>query len=229
MKFIKKNSCRGCTIKCDVHKALISQGADISNFETIQAEYSRHELICKQNAEVTHAIYMVKGTATLFIEGYNNRNIILYILRPHNYIGLLSFFESPQYSYSVKALEECHVCMIDLKVLKTLYAQNHDFLMGLNEAFGKSVKLIMNKIISLNQKQIRGRVAESLLYLTRFYKSTRFTLLLTRKELGEFSSISEENTVRILNEFKREKIISITGKDVEILDQQLLEKINEFG
>jgi CRP/FNR family transcriptional regulator len=102
-------------------------------------------------------------------------------------------------------------------------------LLKLNKAFGKSVALIMNKLICLNQKNIRGRIAESLLYLAGFYGSATYCLPITRKELGEMSAISEENTVRLLTELRKEGIISIEGREVCIKDQVLLKKISELG
>ncbi len=119
--------------------------------------------------------------------------------------------------------------MVDLEFLKKLYLENHEVLLKLNKAFGKSVALIMNKIICLNQKNIRGRIAESLLGLTDFYGSNNFKLSITRKELGEMSAISEENTVRLLTEFKNEGIIKIEGKEIAILDKFLLKKFSDIG
>jgi CRP-like cAMP-binding protein len=87
----------------------------------------------------------------------------------------------------------------------------------------------MKKIISLNQKQIRGRIAENLIYLSNLNNKLAFNLGLSRKELGEMVAISEENTVRLLSEFAKENIISIKGKEVEILDMSLLKKISEVG
>lgn len=195
----------------------------------LHAQLKKHDVICKQGTEVTHAVFLVKGSAKLYIEGLNNKNIILYILKPPAYIGLLSFFESPVYFYSVSALEDSEVCFIELDIVKKLYIENHDLLLKLNKAFGKSVSNIMKKIISLNQKQIRGRIAENLIYLSDINKSCTFHLGVSRKEIGEMSAISEENTVRLLSEFSREKIISIKGKEVEILDMPLLKKICEVG
>jgi len=87
----------------------------------------------------------------------------------------------------------------------------------------------MNKIICLNQKNIRGRIAESLLYLAQFYGADNYHLSITRKELGEMSAISEENTVRLLTELRQEGIINIQGKDLSIVDKILLRKISELG
>jgi CRP/FNR family transcriptional regulator, polysaccharide utilization system transcription regulator len=229
MKVSRKILCSDCPLKCDIYETMTLAGIDYSEANTIHAKFNRHEMISKQGAPVSHAIYLVSGTAKLFIEGLNNRNIILYLMKPPSYIGLLSFFESVHYNYSVTAVEECEVCMIDLQFLKRLYMEQHGLLLKLNKAFGTSVRNIMHKIISLNQKQIRGRVAESLLYLAEFYNSTHYSLPLTRKELGELSGISEENAVRLLSEFKSENIISCSGRDIEILDPKLLRKISDLG
>jgi CRP/FNR family transcriptional regulator len=229
MRATRKISCPECPLKCDIYTTLEAAGMNYELTNAIHANFRRHDLICKQSCNVTHAIYLVQGTAKIYIEGLNNRNIILYLMKPPFYIGLLSFFESVEYSYSVAALEECEVCMIDLQFLKKLYMEQHELLLKLNKAFGRSVAQILGKIISLNQKQIRGRVAESLIYLSDFYDSERFILPLTRKELGELSGISEENTVRLLTEFRQENIIRSTGRDIEILDMRLLRKISDLG
>ncbi len=104
MKFTRNVTCENCRHKCDIYDALVLTGRSISDAMTIQAQFRKHEKVCKQGANVSHAIYLVEGTAKLFIEGNNGRNIILYLMKPPAYIGLLSFFESIHYSYSVTAL-----------------------------------------------------------------------------------------------------------------------------
>lgn len=229
MKFSKKYNCKSCQLKCDIYTTVVKSSSKVDDIKPIHAQFKKHDVICKQGTEVTHALFLVSGSAKLYIEGLNNRNIILYILKPHAYIGLLSFFESPKYSYSVMALDDAEVCFIDLNLVKKLYVENHSLLLSLNKAFGKSVANIMNKIISLNQKQIRGRLAENLIYLSDLNKSQKFHLGLSRKDIGEMVAISEENTVRLLSEFAREKIIAIKGRELEILDMPLLKKISEVG
>jgi DNA-binding transcriptional regulator LsrR (DeoR family) len=43
------------------------------------------------------------------------------------------------------------------------------------------------------------------------------------------SAISEENTVRLLTELRREGIIKIENKEVTIKDKVLLKKISDLG
>lgn len=216
-------------MKCDIYRAILESGRSLSIVKPVQAVFHKHQKICRQGTPVSHAMYLMTGTAKLYIEGLNNHDIILYLMRPPAYIGLLSFFESVHYSYSVMALEDSRICMVDLPLLKELYLEDHEYLLRLNKAFGRSVAMIMKKIITLNQKNIRGRVAESLIYLSEFCGSLRFTIPLTRKELGMLSSISEENTVRLLTEFRNEQIIKLEGRQIEILDMRMLAKISDLG
>lgn len=229
MKLTRKVSCETCRQKCDIYEAVSLTDKTFPGTGTIHAQFGKHEKICRQGDNVSHAIYLVEGTAKLYIEGINGHNIILYLMKPPSYIGLLSFFESIQYTYSVTAIEDSRVCMVDLNFLKELYLENHEVLLKLNKAFGKSVALIMNKIICLNQKNIRGRIAESLLYLAGFYGSIKYRLSITRKELGEMSAISEENTVRLLTELRKEGIITVEGRVITINDTTLLKKISDLG
>jgi CRP/FNR family transcriptional regulator, polysaccharide utilization system transcription regulator len=229
MRFSRKIRCDSCQLKCDIYSTLTGNGTIQDIVSPLHAHFRKHDIICKQGTEVTHALFLVKGSAKLYIEGLNNRNIILYILKPPAYIGLLCFFDHPEYSYTVGALEDSEVCFIELDLVKKLYIKNHELLLRLNNAFGKSVSAIMKKIISLNQKQIRGRFAENLLYLAQFYDSLKFHLDLTRKEVGEMIAISEENAVRLFTEFSNENIISAKGREIEILDMSLIQKISEVG
>lgn len=229
MRIARQTPCEDCSRKCDLFDFVSKSGKTIPESIIIRAEFRKHDRICRQGDNVSHAIYLTEGTAKLYIEGINGHNIILYLMKPPAYIGLLSFFESIHYTYSVTAIEDSKVCMVKLDFLKRLYLDNHEVLLRLNKAFGKSVALIMKKIICLNQKNIRGRIAESLLSLASFYGSNSFRLPVTRKELGEMSAISEENTVRLLTELKNEGIIKIQGREVEIMDSALLSRISDLG
>jgi CRP/FNR family transcriptional regulator len=229
MRVARQIPCKACRFKCDFFNAVERSGKTIPESQIFQARFSKHEKICRQGDEVSHAIYLTEGTAKLYIEGLSGHNIILYLMKPPAYIGLLSFFESIHYTYSVTAIEDSQVCMLKLDLLKELYLEDHKVLLSLNKAFGKSVALIMNKIICLNQKNIRGRIAESLLSLATFYGTNSYRLPVTRKELGEMSAISEENTVRLLTELRKEGIIRIEGRELTIIDIILLKKISDLG
>ncbi len=228
MRTVRQEGCAACHLKCDIYLTAIEMQLE-PELEPKHIMYKKHETICRQKTQITHAIVMLEGSAKMYIDGLNNKNIILNILLPSNYIGLLPVYGIPESTYNVAAISDCHTCHIDIGLIMTMYYGNQNFMHRLNQAFGGSISAIMRKLISLNQKQIRGKVAESLLYLSQLYDSTRFIMTITRKELAELSAISEENAVRVLTEFKNEGIIDMTGKEITLKELGLLETISAMG
>lgn len=225
MRIEKSVKCIDCPLKCDIYLTAREMGME-ELLEPVYVYYKKYETICRQGSKIKNATILIQGNAKMFVSGHCSRNIILNILIPSNYIGLISVYGLPDYPYSVSALEDCHTCQIDNEVLEQIYLKNEHFMRLLNHAFGSSVANIMDKLITLNQKQIRGRVAESLLYLSRLYDSNSFKLSITRRELGELSAISEENTVRALTELRNEEIISIDGRNIILKDTETLSRIS---
>jgi len=229
MKLNREISCNNCTLPCDFYKSLSDNTNLSKEIPHIQASFKRHEIICKQNSSLTQLYFVLKGTVKLYLEGNNNKNVIFNIITHKSYLGLLSFFNQSTFPYSIMALEETQICMIDMDVVREMYLSSPELFLHLNSEISKSFEHILKKIVSLNRKQIRGRIAETILYLSSLYNSNHFSLILTRKELGEMAGISEENTVRILNELRNQKIIEITNREVSILNPRLLTKICECG
>jgi CRP/FNR family transcriptional regulator len=54
-------------------------------------------------------------------------------------------------------------------------------------------------------------------------------LPVSRKEIAELIGMTTENVIRILSEFRKEKIIKINGKEIEIVDFERLKMISDRG
>jgi CRP/FNR family transcriptional regulator len=86
------------------------------------------------------------------------------------------------------------------------------------------------KIINLTQKQMHGRVADTLLYLSKMvYNTNVFHTTLSRQELAELSAMTKESVIRIIKEFKDEKILQVEGNKFYILQEETLLNISRKG
>lgn len=229
MRLTNHFQCSNCSEKCDIYKANALNNNGPFQLKSIRGTYRKRDLICKQGTKVSHAMYVLKGKAKMLIEGHHRKNIILNIIGPGNYIGLLSYFEPVDYCYTVIALEDMEICLLEIQTIKELYQSDHHLFTTLNQALSHASVSIMKKIISLNQKTIRARLAECLLYLSGLNGHDSINLNLTRKELGEMCGMSEENIVRLLKNFREEKIIQIEGRKVDFLNKSILTRISENG
>jgi CRP/FNR family transcriptional regulator len=160
----------------------------------------------------------------------NGKGLILTIVRAPTMIGGADAINDGLNLYSVQAVEDCDVCFINYNNLLEIAMTNSLFMLKLMEMMTGMFKTSILNFISLAHKQVNGRIADILLYLSReVFLSSEFVLLLTRKEIAEFAGCSTENVIHTLSKFHREGIIEITGKKVLILDAERLKRISKVG
>ncbi|MBE9485207.1 MAG: winged helix-turn-helix domain-containing protein, partial [Bacteroidetes bacterium] len=54
-------------------------------------------------------------------------------------------------------------------------------------------------------------------------------LPLSRSDLGELTGMSTESVIRLMKEFKDDKLIEVSGKKITILEPKRMRKISEVG
>ena len=83
-------------------------------------------------------------------------------------------------------------------------------------------------ITTLAQKPVRERMAETLLFLKETYgfeeDGITLNVTLTREELANLVGTATETGIRLLSEFKIEKIIELVGKRIKIINMPNLIK-----
>jgi len=142
----------------------------------------------------------------------------------------MSIFSEEKYQYSVSALEDSVVCTVNLDFIKDLFLRNGEFAMVLLTKISMINDKIINQTLDIRQKNLVGRVAYVLLYFTNeIYKSRVFDLPVSRKEIADYIGMSTANVIRTLSDFKKEGIIRVFGKTIEVADLEKLEIISKRG
>jgi CRP/FNR family transcriptional regulator len=142
----------------------------------------------------------------------------------------MSIFSEDKYQYSVSALEDSVVCAVRLDFIKELFLRNGAFAMGLLTKISKINDKIISQTLDIRQKNLIGRVAFVLLYFSNeIYKSRVFDLPVSRKEIADYIGMSTANVIRTLSDFRKDEIIRVFGKTIEVVDVEKLEIISRHG
>ena len=142
----------------------------------------------------------------------------------------MSIFSEEKYKYSVSALEDSVVCTVKLDFIKKLFLKNGGFAISLLTKISTINDKIINQTLDIRQKNLAGRVAFVLLYFTNeIYKSRIFDIPVSRKEIADYIGMSTANVIRTLSDFKRDGIIKIFGKTIEVVNIEKLEVISKRG
>jgi CRP/FNR family transcriptional regulator, polysaccharide utilization system transcription regulator len=228
-KFSQSLNCVDCQCKSIVFKKLSTSELELINQNRYEVTFKAGEIMFKQGTPSPHFLCLTKGLAKLYIEGYG-KNLIIGLIKPVEYILGPGIFTDNRHHYSAAAVEESSACMVDAATYKQLIRQNPDFA----EEFIRRVSLqaIFNfdQVISLTQKQMHGRIADALFYLSeKVYCANPFDLTISRQDLADLSGMSKESAIRILKEFKEEGILSTKGCSFHILNPKQLKQISETG
>ncbi len=166
----------------------------------------------------------------VYLEG-NPKNLILAITPKNNMVGLPSIFEGNNtFLYSVSPYVDSWARLIDINVFKLLLKQNAAFASRIIDILNENSAQAYGRFFCLTQKQLHGRMADILMCLSeRIFKSLEYDLPLSRNDLAELTGMSTESVIRLMKEFKDDKLIEVSGKSIKILDMDRIRKIGSTG
>ncbi|HZK61104.1 MAG TPA: Crp/Fnr family transcriptional regulator [Anaerovoracaceae bacterium] len=192
--------------------------------------YRKGEIINHEGEKITNFKYLKSGLVKLYRRISNGQEQVITITRPFEFVSNMSIFSEEKYQYSVSALEDSVVCRVKLEFIKELFLRNGGFAMELLTKISMINDKIINQTLDIRQKNLVGRVAFVLLYFTNdIYKSRVFDLPVSRKEIADYIGMSTANVIRTLSDFKKEGIIRVFGKTIEVVDINKLEVISKRG
>lgn len=225
-----KISCEKCIQGWENFKNLSADELALANGNRFEATYKAGEIIFKQGSPCSNVVFLRSGIAKVYLEGFDNKKMILNFVKPGRMIMGPGIFVDNRHNYSLSALTDLEVCFIDSNILKGFVFSNAKFAEGYLKHISLKALKSHDRLFNLTQKKMHGRLAEGLLYLSNeLFMSDRFKCIMTRQEIGEFTNMSKESVVRILNKFNAESIIKVDGSEIEILNKKRLEQIMITG
>lgn len=222
--------CSNCTLDVQCLNRLVPGVKEFQEANKVMVTYLKGEILCKVGGFPSGVKTVLDGFVKVFVEGPGHRNIIVKILSPGDFLGLASICGCVTYSYTATALNECLVCSIERDSVRDLIGKNGTFAYEIAKWYCVNYDRAYAKITSLGFKRLPGRMADVLFYLDQpqFRKHGIYEFL-SRKELADLAGMSMESAVRILSEFDKSRIISLSGKEITIVDYTRLEKISRAG
>jgi len=146
-------------------------------------------------------------------------------------LGIRALMGGRKYSASATTLEESVVCYIDQKTFFKLSTKYPDISHCVMTLICTLLEEAEAKMTSLAQKPVRERLAEGLLIIDELFNKPggcrsddEHSISLTREDLANIVGTATETVIRLLSDFKEEKLIDIEGRKVILLDREGLKK-----
>jgi CRP-like cAMP-binding protein len=195
--------------------------------------YKKGEIIYKEGDKPTGLICLSKGKVKVFKEGVGGREQIVRMAKTLGFIGYRALFAADNYISSAVALEDSTICIIDKESILKVIRSNGELGLRIIHELAEELGFSNSRTVSLTQKHIRGRLAESILFLKDTYgleeDNSTIKVYLSREDLANLSNMTTSNAIRTLSTFASEGVIYIDGRKIKITNMTLLQKISELG
>lgn len=197
------------------------------------ANYRKNEFIFKEGDKPNGLITLLEGKVKIYKEGVGGREQIIRMAKPLGIIGYRALLSFENHIASALTLEESVICTISSDFILNTALKNSDFSFKIIQKLSKELAFANGRMVTLTQKHIRGRLAESLLLLKDKYgvenDGNTLRVYLSREDIANLSNMTTSNAIRTLSTFASERVIAIDGRKIKILDPARLERVSKLG
>ena len=215
-------------------KSAVWNSLSVAELQKIDAQKSCHVLkkgsIFLQEGSYPLGVYCIKSGKVKIYKHGDGRDQIIKIVGAGELLGYKALLAEESYPVSAEALEDLHLCFIPKAVfLETLYSST-SFSQKILKMACKELEVMTSNITNMAQKTVRERAAATLLLLNQTYGSEGMEMgssqiNLRREDIASIVGTATETLIRLLADFKQEKLIHIEGRKVIVQNVNGLKKV----
>lgn len=165
--------------------------------------------------------YILKGSVTVLVEDESGREIIVAYLNKGDFFGEMPLFldDHPRSAW-IKAKVECEVAELSYVKFKELADRHTELLYAVGRQLAERLRVTTQKVSDLAFLDVTGRVARTLLDLTRqpdaMTHPDGMQIKITRQEIGRIVGCSREMVGRVLKTLVEQGLVSVKGKTMVV-------------
>lgn len=195
--------------------------------------YKKNDLIYGEGQEPTDLLCLISGQVKIYKVGTSDRSQIMRLILPVGFFGYRAYFAHQHYVTNACAFEPALVCNIPMQCIEKVVMENNHLAMFFINQLAIDLGISDKRSITLTQSHIRGRLADTLLFLKETYGTEdnhrTLRLSLSREDLAGLSNMTTANAIRTLSNFAAEGLVKLSGRNIQIVDEEQLRHIARIG
>ena len=164
--------------------------------------------IFEEGEHINGVFCIKKGICKVSKMSENGKNQIVSLVKRGDLIGERSLVSDEVSNLSAFALNIMEVCFIPKdEIIKDL-EKNPDFTMDILKTMANSLKKSENSVVNMAQKNVKQRLAETLLNLHSEFKTNQenaINIHLSREDIANIIGTATESAIRLLSDLKKKR------------------------
>jgi CRP/FNR family transcriptional regulator len=209
-------------------------GGDARSFlesQSIAVEYPRGTILFREGDQCGAIYVLCSGKVKVSVTSREGRTMILRIAKAGDVLGMSAALSGEPFEVTAEALEPSRVRVLHVKSLETLLGQYSEAGMCAAKALAEDYRVAFDDARRLALPETpAGRLASLLLDWASDAKAAHgtptITMALTHEELASMTATTRETITRTLGRFRKEKLISIRGVALTLLQPTALQQLS---
>lgn len=191
--------------------------------------YKKGQILFHEGTRPLGIFCINQGKIKVYKIGYDGKEQIINIVGEGSILGYKAMIAEEQYNVSAETLEDCTVCFLSKQNFLQALQESHELNQRLLKQVCHELGVMTDNLTTQAQKNVRERLAITLLKLQKTYgmnpnDDTPTVINLTREDLANMVGTATETLIRLLHEFKEDGLISTQGRKITIEDPDGLVK-----
>jgi len=205
-------------------------GKDKEELARIAAErtFRRGETIFLEGDEGRGFYVVLSGRVKIYKISPEGKEQTLHLFDPGEPFGEVALFAGTRFPANAEAMEESRILFFPRDAFADLIREQPSVAMNMLALLSMRLRRFTALIEDLSLKEVPGRLAAYLLYLSRREDAGDDLVLdITKTQLASLLGTIPETLSRILSRLSREDLIETTGRTIRILDREGLQVLAE--
>lgn len=217
---------------CQSRKLTCFENIPLEDVEALSANkyskvFKKGQIIYHEGQKPTGVHCMSEGKVKIYRLGPDGKEHIVRFAIPGDLFGLRTLIGGGVYSTSSTSIEDSVVCLIPKPVFFRIITRYPEISQCIMLRLSQMVEEAESRLLSIAQKPVRERVAETLIALHNMFNKDQqdHSINLSRYDLANIVGTATETVIRLLAEFKDDNLIYINGRKIAIQDFEGLKRI----
>lgn len=225
--------CEDCKCRCHgIFRDLSVELLEKLSHARIYNTYKPHQVIFYEGNQPFGIFGIYSGRVKIYKSDALGHQQIVRIVGAGDLIGYRCILANEPYTATAETLSDVEACFIDKKNFFKLIEQAPQTAFNIMQSLATDLRGAEEKHIKLVHKNVRERFAELLLNFSVQYgkkcsQGIELGIQLSRDEMAGIIGSSSESVIRMMSEFKNERLIDVQGRKIILLNLPLLKKASE--
>ncbi|MGN7787040.1 response regulator [Niabella sp. 22666] len=192
------------------------------------SRYKKKQIVYSEGNHPSRLFYVQKGKVKTFKQNEDGKEFIVGLYTEGDFLGYIPLMEGRIYQETAEALDDTELLVIPRSEFEELLGSNPQVMKKFMSILASNINEKAGQLLAIAYNSLRKKVADTLITLDRTYNKTHdqnFYIDISRENLAAMAGVAKESLIRMLGELKDEKLISIEGARIRIMNYNRLEQM----